>query len=126
MVGYDMSVIGSRLGIVLRSYTGLGGVLVAFLIAVDEVAVLAADASAIRGVFLANSALCRLLVTVLAQGALDNSAESLCAALGKAAAAHAATSPTTSSTSSSTSTSHSSSTRATQPPSSASTLMPQV
>jgi len=93
MVGYEMSLIGSSLGLTLRTYAGLGGVLLEGLTTADEAAVLTADAGLIPEVFLVNSALCGLLVDVIAKGLLENSADSLCAAVESAAASISAGNP---------------------------------
>jgi hypothetical protein len=63
------------------------------LTAADEAAVLTADAGLIPEVFLVNSALCGLLVDVIANGLLENSADSLCAAVESAAASVSAGNP---------------------------------
>jgi hypothetical protein len=86
MVGFEMSLIGSSLGLTLRTFTGLGGVLLEGLTAADEATVLTAAAGAIPEIFMVNSALCGLLVSVITQGLLENSADSLCAAVESAAA----------------------------------------
>jgi hypothetical protein len=86
MVGFEMSLIGSSLGLTLRTYAGLGGVLLEGLTAADEAIVLTADAGAIPEIFIVNSALCGLLVSVITQGLLENSADGLCAAVESAAA----------------------------------------
>jgi hypothetical protein len=105
MVGLEMSQIGSSLGLVLRSYAGIGGLLVEGITAAEEVTVLAADAGAIPEIFIVNSALCGLLVTVLAKGALGISATDLCSAVESAAASIGASKPASPSTSTSAATS---------------------
>lgn len=92
MVGAEMSLIGSSLGVTLRSYSGLGGVQATALTAAEEATVIAADAGAIPEFFLANSALCGLLVAAIQRSILDPSSENLCSALEGAAASHERTS----------------------------------
>jgi hypothetical protein len=92
MVGAEMSLIGSSLGVTLRSYSGLGGVQATALTAAEEATVLSADAGAIPEFFLANSALCGLLVAAIQRSVLDPSSENLCSALEGAAASHEPTS----------------------------------
>lgn len=124
MVGAEMSLIGSSLSLTLRSYAGLGGVLTTALTAADETAVLAADAGAIPGVFLANSALCGLLVAVIQAAALDPASENFCSALESAVQSHEPTSTSPTSSISSTSASKLASTTASQAAPTASGLLP--
>lgn len=86
MVGFEMGLTGSALGLTLRTFAGLGGVLLEGLTAFDEAAVLAADAGVLPEVFIVNSALCGLLVSVITAGLLEGSADMLCAAVESAAA----------------------------------------
>ena len=102
MVGFEMSLIGSSLGLTLRTYAGLGGVLLEGLTAAGEATVLTADAGAIPEIFIVNSALCGLLVSVIEQGLLEGSTESLCAAVESAAASINAGNPSPAASSSST------------------------
>jgi hypothetical protein len=94
MVGFEMSLLGNSLGLTLRSFAGLGGVLLEGLTAAEEATVLASGAAAaIPEIFVINSALCGLLITVIAQAALEGQAETLCAAAERAGAAIQAGSP---------------------------------
>jgi hypothetical protein len=126
MAGAEMSLIGNSLNLTLRTYSGLGGVLTTALTAADEAAVLAADAGAIPGVFLANSALCGLLVAVIQQAALNPASGNFCSALESAALSHESTTSsfTTSPTSTSMAVSKSASKTATQATSTASGVLP--
>ncbi len=90
----EMSVVGSSLGLGLRTYIGLGGILTTALTAADGAAVLSLDAGLLPEVFLANSAFCALLTTVLAEVALGPSVEQLCSTLENALQAHQTASPT--------------------------------
>jgi len=85
MVGAEMGAIGSSVGLTLRTYAGLGGVLTTALTAADEAAVMAADASVIPEIFIVNSALCGLLIAVIEQQALEPASGNLCSALESAA-----------------------------------------
>lgn len=124
MVGAEMSLIGSSLGLTLRTYTGLGGVLATALTAADEVAVLAADAGAIPELFLANSALCGLLLAVIQRAALDPASENFCSALESAALSHPTASSPSSTSATPTTTSKSTSTTASQATSTATGTLP--
>ena len=124
MVGSEMSLIGSSLGLTLRTYTGLGGANTTALTAADEAAVLAADAGAIPGAFLANSALCGLLVAVIQAAALDPASENFCSALENAALSHEPTTSSTSPSATSSSASQSPSTTTLQASPTASGVLP--
>jgi trimeric autotransporter adhesin len=116
MVGAEMSAIGSPLGLTLRTYAGLGGVLTTALTAADEAVVLGADASILPEVFIINSALCGLLIAVIRYKALNPASENLCSAIESAAENHGATSTSSSSSTSTTSSASSKSTSTTAAP----------
>ena len=109
MVGAEMSLIGNSSSTNLRSYAGLGGMSTTALTAAEEAAVIAADAGAIPGLFLANSALCGLLVAVIQNAAQDSGSASFCSALESAAQSHESSSSSGSASATSTPTSTSAS-----------------
>jgi hypothetical protein len=121
-----MSLIGSSLSLTLRIYAGLGGVNTTALTVVDEAAVLATDAGAVPGIFLANTVLCSLLVAVIQQAALNPASENFCSALESAASSYesATSSSITSLTLTSITASKSTSTTAPEATSAASGLLP--
>jgi hypothetical protein len=113
MIGAEMTALGGSLGLTLRTYAGLGGVLTTALTAADEAAVIAADASIIPEVFIINSALCGLLLAAIEHMILEPASTNLCSVVESAAANHKSTSISTSTTSATSRTSTTSTTTTT-------------
>jgi hypothetical protein len=124
MAGGEMYSIGSASNVNLSTYTGLGGVQVNALTAAEEATVLSNDAGAIPELFLANSALCGLLVAVIQSSIQNPTSENLCAALANAVVSHEPTSTASSSSTSATPAPNSASASPAQPTSSTTGQLP--